>query len=418
MKGKGLGMNLLFLTPQLPYPPHQGTSLRNYNIIRGLAERHQISLLSYREGEEEPDWQQIKPLVDLCEQIDTVPQPRQRTTSRRLLQMVTTKAPDLALRMKNTRFDITLRRILSERSFDIVQVEGVELAWTIDTIRAVRMSQNILFDAHNAEAQLQKRAGQADRQRPKRWPAAAYSWVQSNRLQEYEQQACEKANWVTAVSQTDKEILLAQMSKSAANVSVIPNSIDVTAYEAYGKNKGSKSVDSYDIVFTGKMDYRPNVDAVIWFAEEVWPKIIAQRPHSRWAIVGQKPHQRLSAVGELPGVTLTGWVADVLPYLQGGKVFIMPFRVGSGTRLKLIEALAVGLPVVSTSLGVEGYPVIDGQELLLADTASEMSEAVLRLLTEPVLQQKLGENGRVFARAYDWRQIIPKFEEVYDAMVG
>ena len=413
-------MKILLLTPQLPYPAHQGTSLRNFNIIRGLAERHQISLLSFNEGEDAVDLQQIKPLADLCEQIVSVPQPRRRSTSKRLYQMATTKKPDLAFRLRSLRFEITLRRILSEYSFDIVQVEGIELAWAIAAIRAVGLDQKLVFDAHNAEAQLQKRAWQADLQTPRRWPAAAYSWMQGKRLQKYERWACTEADWVTAVSQNDMDILLAQVDANSASFSVIPNSIDVTAYKEYSaqptivKEQGKMS---YDLVFSGKMDYRPNVDAVVWFAQEVWPTIIAQRPASTWAIVGQKPHARVLRLRNLPGVTVTGWVDDVLPYLYGGKIFVMPFRVGSGTRLKFIEALAMGMPVVSTSLGVEGYLVNNEEELLLAESADEMREAILRLLAQPELRVKLGKKGQVFAQIYDWRQITPKFDEVYDALV-
>jgi len=413
-------MDLLFLTPQLPYPPHQGTSLRNYNIILGLAKRHRISLLSFREGRPEPDLQQIKPLVDLCEQIITVPEPTQRSISRRILQMVTTKEPDLAQRLRSSRFEISLRRLLSEQTFDIVQVEGIELAWTIHAIRAVCVDQKLVFDAHNAEAQLQERAYQADLHSPRRWTAAAYSWIQSGRLRAYERWACTSADWVTAVSQSDKAILLDKMDGDSAKMTVIPNSIDVSAYEAHslaGETTDDKGKKSYDIVFTGKMDYRPNVDAVLWFAEEVWPKIIARRPKTTWAVVGQKPHGRLAKLNALSGVTLTGWVEQVMPYLLGGKVFIMPFRVGSGTRLKLIEAMAVGMPVVSTSLGVEGYPVKDEQELLLADTVDDTCKAVLRLLAEPGLRSRLGAKGQKFAYSYDWRKVTPKFDEVYHALV-
>ena len=413
-------MELLILTPQLPYPTHQGTSLRNFNIIRGLADRHAITLLSFTENGKDIDMQQIRPLADCCQQIVTVPPPVERSTLRRLWQMFLTKDPDLALRVRSRQFEIAFRGLLSNKDFDIVQIEGVELAWIISVTRMIRLDQAIVFDAHNAEAKLQTRAYEADLKSARRWPAAAYSWIQSNRLLRYERWSCIEADWVTTVSENDKNVLLSQLPEERQNITVIPNSIDVAAYEkAKEANEpaANSDVPAIDILFTGKMDYRPNVDAVLWFASEVWPKIIAQRPNSTWAVVGQKPHKRLVSLTELPGVTITGWVEHIQPYLLGSKVFIMPFRVGSGTRLKLLEAMAVGLPVVSTSLGVEGYPVQDGHEILLVDSSEEMAAAILNLLNDPDLRFSIGENGHHFAQQYDWRQITPKFDEVYNALV-
>ena len=139
-------------------------------------------------------------------------------------------------------------------------------------------------------------------------------------------------------------------------------------------------------------------------------------PEITWAVVGQKPHARLDRLHGVPGITVTGWVEKVQPYLAGARVFIMPFRVGSGTRLKLIEALAAGRAVVSTSLGVEGYPVQDGQELLLADSADEMASKILRLLQDSDFRAQLGKTGREFSQQYDWRKVIPIFDQVYEAL--
>lgn len=414
--------SLLLLTPQLPYPPHQGTTLRNLHIIEGLARRHQITLLSFLEAQQQSSELGQTPLSDLCQQVITIPVPRLRSTSKRLQQMISSPLPDMALRLQSQYFDITLRRLLAETRFDIVQVEGIEMAWAIKTIREVVPKQKLVYDAHNAEAILQNRALKVDLGNPRRWPAAAYSWIQSNRLRDFELWVCQQVNWVTSVSQTDKEGLVAQLGAKTVPITVIPNCIDVAEYNLALNFKpaalGSKVRSEYDLVFLGKMDYRPNVDAVLWFAEKVWPQILAGKPDATWAIVGQKPHVRLNKLQNNPGVTVTGRVEEVQPYLAAAKVFVMPFRVGSGTRLKLIEALAAGMAVVSTTLGVEGYPVHDGQELLLADTASDIAAKVIRLLNDPSERAKLGETGQMFAQQYDWRRVIPIFEEVYDAIGG
>jgi glycosyltransferase involved in cell wall biosynthesis len=165
------------------------------------------------------------------------------------------------------------------------------------------------------------------------------------------------------------------------------------------------------------MDYRPNVDAVLWFADEVWPLICEKRPSTTWAVVGQIPHARLQRIQGIPGMTMTGWVESVRPYLAGASVYIMPFRIGSGTRLKLIEAMAAGKAIVSTTVGAEGFPAQSGEQLLLADSAQAMATAVLQLLDNPQKREQFGRMASQLAQQYDWRQVIPRFQEVYMQIV-
>jgi len=398
-------MKILLLTPQLPYPAHQGTSLRNLNIVRGLAMRHEISLLSFLEENQSDDHEAIAPLHALCQQIKTIPAPP-HTKSGRLRHLFTSRLPDMAHRLYSPAFDVALRRLLDETRYDIVQIEGIELARYMDTVRAASPDSRLIFDNHNAETALQRRNFETDKGNPRRWIAAAYSRAQMGRLSRFERWACAMADGITAVSDTDRAEL--QQNSPKAAITVIPNCIDVSEYTLDEPNPIP-----FDLLFSGKMDYRPNVDAVLWFADEVWPRIRAKRPLTTWAIVGQKPHPRLERLRGLDGVTLTGWVDRVQPYLAGATVYVMPFRIGSGTRLKLIEAMASGKPIVSTSMGAEGFPVQSGQELLLAEGVGEMETAVLSLLDDPIARKKLTDNALVFAQQYDWRQVIPLFEEVY-----
>jgi len=398
-------MNLLLLTPQLPYPAHQGTSLRNLNILRGLAIHHDVTLLSFLEENQSDDREAIAPLHDLCGKIKTIAAPP-HTKSGRLRHLFTSRLPDMAHRLHSPAFDVALRRLLDETRFDIVQIEGIELARYMDSIRAASPDSRLIFDNHNAETALQRRNFETDKGNSRRWPAAAYSRAQMGRLLRFERWACEMADGITAVSDTDR-IELQRNSPNAA-ITVIPNCIDVGEYAL-----DEPDPIAFDLLFSGKMDYRPNVDAVLWFADKVWPRIREKRPLATWAIVGQKPHPRLDRLRGLDGVTLTGWVDRVQPYLAGATVYVMPFRIGSGTRLKLIEAMASGKPIVSTPMGAEGFPVQSGRELLLAEGAEGMETAVLSLLDDPIARKELADNALIFAQQYDWRQVIPLFETVY-----
>ncbi|WP_420642807.1 glycosyltransferase [Candidatus Leptofilum sp.] len=403
-------MKVLLLTPQLPYPPHQGTSLRNFHVIRGLAEACQVSLLSFLEPGQSVEAEKIAPLAQLCRRIETVPVP-QRTTGKRLQQLLTTRRPDMAHRLFSQAFNIKLLRMLQADDFDVVQIEGIELARYLPVIRHGSPRSKIVFDDHNAETELQRRNFLTDLGQPRRWVAAAYSAEQVRRLRKFERWVCQQADWVTAVSQPDKAHL-ETLTNGRAPITVIPNSLDVQQFQL----EEADAIPS-DIVFSGKMDYRPNVDAVLWFVDEVWPQIRQRRPFATFTIVGQKPHARLDRLKNEPGITLTGWVDRVEPYLVGAKVFILPFRVGSGTRLKLIEAMAAGKALVSTAVGAEGFPVAHNRELLLVDEAEAFGTAVLQLLDNPDERKRLGQAAQQFAKQYDWRVVVPKFLEIYQQLL-
>lgn len=405
---------ILLLTPQLPYPAEQGTSLRNLNILRGLSLNHVVTLLSFGYQSQDLPIPAFGPLEELCDSIWTVPYPV-RSGYRRLISLISDSRPDMAHRLQSEAYTTSLHNLLANdksydeesRQFDIVQIEGIEMAEEIPLIRQKFPTCKIVYDAHNAETELQRRAYLADRKSPGRWHAAAYSWIQTRRLLQFEANTCKMSDWVTAVSDLDASFLRALAPET--RISIIPNCINVADYQQ-NENESTKK---FDILFSGKMDYRPNVDAVLWFAEEVWPLIVRARPNTTWGIVGQKPHKRLSRVGRLNGVTIVGRVEHVQPYMAGASIYILPFRMGSGTRLKLIEAMASGMAVVSTTLGAQGYGITGGKELILADSALEFSKATLELLNDSQSRQPLGREARAFAKQYDWRLIIPKFDEIY-----
>jgi len=399
---------ILFLTPQWPYPPQQGASLRNFYVLRALALRHDVTLLSYAEADQTADAQPLSDWARVRPPIAVVA----RTTARRLGQLLTTRAPDVALRLRSEAFETALAELLRAERFDAVQIEGIELAWTIPAVRAASTAR-IILDCHNAETELQRRAGQGDRARPGRWPAAVYSAIQARRLRQYERWALRAADAVVAVSEEDRRHLMA-LAGDGRPIACIPNALAVDDYRWDGVVPESVR---FDLVFTGKMDYRPNVDGVLWFAEAVWPLVRKARPATTWAVVGQRPHARLDALRSQPGIALTGRVAEVQPYLAGAAVYVVPLRIGSGTRLKLIESMAAGCAVVSTTVGAEGFPVESGRELVLADMPEEFAAAVLALLADPTQRSALGERARVFAAQYDWRQVAPLFDRVYSDLL-
>jgi glycosyltransferase involved in cell wall biosynthesis len=435
-------MKILFLTPQLPYPPQKGTAMRNWGLISGLAERHEVAALSFSplpstggEREEKDD-----PLTATC-RVEIV-EPPVRSLGTRLRDMLTTARPDMALRLASDAYARRLADWLARETFDVVHVEGIEMAPYLDVIDAVspplrrlhvgpaaenptldngfaelesvfQPSQGsgalVVFDDHNCEYLLQKRAFLTDLRTPSRWAGAVYSFIQWQRLLDYEAQACCRADRVLAVSKADAAALRELVPD--VQVTVVPNGIDTRAYTPTLPHSVTPT-----LVFTGTMDFRPNVDAVLWFAQEVLPRIRAQVKNVRFFAVGQRPHRRLDVLRGDPAVVLTDFVEDTRPYIAEAAVYVVPLRMGGGTRFKILEALAMGKAVVSTALGAEGFPVTHGRELLLADEAGDFAQAVISLLNAPEQREALGRAGRAFVEArYDWRVIVPLVEQAYES---
>jgi glycosyltransferase involved in cell wall biosynthesis len=175
---------------------------------------------------------------------------------------------------------------------------------------------------------------------------------------------------------------------------------------------------AFSLLFTGKMDYRPNIDAVLWFANKVLPNLQTVAPQIRFQIVGMNPHPRLDKLRQNPNIEITGAVPDILPYLQAANVYIIPMRVGGGTRFKALEAMAARKAIVSTTLGVEGIGVKPNEEMLIADSPEEFAVAILNLLADQrsgsSLSNRLGENAYDFVSAqYTWDRIIPIIDRLY-----
>jgi len=407
-------MRLLFLTPQFPYPPHKGTTLRNYNVIAGLAQRHTIDLLSFtNEAAATPS----TPLDQLCCRITTVKQPA-RATSRRMLDTLLSPWPDMGLRLWSPEFRQHLTAWLRDGAYDVIQVEGLELArYMLTSTPTLPRSTDrggrrpaIVFDDHNAEYLLQKRIAQAEIA-ARGWNAGAvYSSIQWRKLRRFERQVCQHADRVVCVSQADA--MAVQQLDPTLRPYVVPNGVDTEFYRREAITP--LELPPHSLVFTGTMDFRPNVDAMIWFAQEVLPLIKRDVSDVHLYIVGQRPHARLDALRADPAITITGAVEDTRPYTSAADVYVVPLRMGGGTRLKLLEALALETPIVSTTLGAEGFEVTHDRELLFADDAASFARAIEELLAHRDRARALGVAGRAFAvEHYDWRRIVPKFEEVY-----
>jgi sugar transferase (PEP-CTERM/EpsH1 system associated) len=400
---------ILFLTPDLPYPPHQGAAIRTFNLIKHLAVSYDIHLLSFAPQGNQSD--RISVLKAYCADVATAPPPA-RSTRSRATSLLFSRQPDMALRLPSQHLANQLRICLTHERFDFVQIEALEMAPYGLLAKQLRLgsSPRLIFDDINAEHLLQKRAFESDLRRPNRWLASLYSSIQWLKLRRYEALVCRQMDSVVVVSQADADALHSLVPD--LKFTIVPNGVD-TAY--YSPSKVSTESDA-TLVFTGKMDFRPNVDAVLWFTQEVWPAIREQVPAARFYVVGRSPHRRLRPLNGVPGITLSGYVEDVRPYMAEAGVYIVPLRVGGGTRLKVLEAMSMGKAIVSTSLGCEGLDIHPGRHLLVADQPQAFAEKVVSLIRDAKGRRELGAAARSLVKSrYDWRDIAPLLEEVYES---
>lgn len=411
---------ILILTPQLPIPPQaltgtsQGTTIRNFNLIAGLAQRHTIDLVSFVAAGTSTDAIPAE-LARCCRRIITLPQPV-RTTRQRIRDTFLSPLPDMALRLAIAAMSEQLNRLLSEQgagAYDVIQIEGIEMAeYMLEAeTRALAKDAFLVFDNHNAEFVLQRRSFLTDLRRSKRWPAAGYSLIQWRKLMGYERRVCRAADQVVAVSEADAVALRRLVPR--LHVAVVPNGVDLTFLHP-GVVPSLPGIAPHALVFTGKMDYRPNVDAVLWFADHVLPLILQQVPDAHFYVVGQQPHERLARLAGQPAITLTGRVPDVRPYIAAAAVYVVPLRIGGGTRLKVLEAMAMARPIVSTRLGCDGFAFTDGQEVVFADDPPAFAAAVVALLHDSPRAEALGARARQHVEAeLGWDAIVPRLEALY-----
>lgn len=405
-------MRILFLAPYPPYPPHSGGQQRMYHILRQLAPRHELHLLTFAPAD---DAAVLEPLREFCS-ITPVVAPA-RTTQQRLLTTLGSARPDMLWRGYSPAFAATLRDLLAATPFDVVQAESIEMTQygaensALPDIAGSPAMPNAplwVYDAFNIEYIIQQRAFQTDIQQFGQWHKAAYSLIQWYKLKHWERRLPHRFAGAFTVSEGDRAAL--QTLAPTLPTTVVPNGVDAAYFAPLPSLTAAPNV-----LFTGTLDYRPNVDAVLWFADEVWPLILMQQPDARFVVAGRTPVAAIQNLADRPGITITGSVADMRPFFAQAAVYVIPMRIGGGVRLKLLEAFAQGLPVVSSPLGVEG---VDGFRpdihALIADDAPAFADTVLRLLHDRPLAHRLGAAAhRLAADHYEWQMLIPRMEQAW-----
>lgn len=397
-------MKVLLLAPYPPVPPRGGGQQRIYQFVRHLAREHEVWLLSFSPHAAADA--ALRALRDDCHVI-TVRAPR-HTLPRRLRTLVTSTLPDMALRGRSTFLSAELEDLLARVPFDVVQAESIEMA---QYGRRQATGPLAVYDAFNAEYLIQRRACLTDLRRPARWPLALYSLIQWQKLRRYEARLGRRFHGALAVSRQDAALL--RRLAPDLPLAVVPNGVDTDWF----RRVPAPPPPTPYLLFTGTLDYRPNIDALGWFAREVWPRLRAQHSGLRLVIVGRNPTAAVRALTQQPGIELVGEVDDVRPWFSAAAAYVAPMRIGGGVRLKVLEALAMEQAVVATSMALEGIEGLQPDEhALVADDAPHFAAQVSAVLHDHQRARRLGSAGRALVQAaYDWRTIVPRMVAAWHA---
>ncbi len=383
-------MHLLFLSWWWPYPASNGAKIRIYNLLRGLATQHHITLLSFAEPDEATP-EQIAHLQQFCVHVELLPKPTYHPGALKATLGYFSRWPRSLVDVYSPLMAERMRTIAAQTPVDVVVASQLQTLRYLDVLPAIpgileEIEVTIFYDR---VAEATTRTG--------RWRAQ----MTLSKLQQALYGLLQRGIPFTVVSESERE-KIRQFAPPNARIEVVPNGVDTRANQP----DPAATLEADTLIYPGAVTYFANLDAVTYCADEVLPRLRQSAPDARLRVTGGTGEVDVSRLKALPGVEFTGFLPSVADAIRRAQAVIVPLRVGGGTRLKILEAMALGTPVISTRKGAEGLNVTDGEDILLADTPDELAAAALRLFRDPALRARLAAAGRArVEREYDWQQI-------------
>ena len=397
-------MKILWVKANKLLPVDTGGKIRSLNLLRRLARRHEVTILSYYTGRPDPDYEKelatlFPGSLGLCNGIADTSGVGRAT---QYLWRLPSPVPFAASSFGGRRVKHLVSRWIAERRFDVAVCDFLVPAHNfpdaLDT-------PSVIFE-HNVETTLWRRRAAAERNPVKRLVYA----IEARKMERFERNAVRRFHHVIAVSDHDRSEL--STFTEPERITVVPTGVDVQQFGTIRSIEAKSPL----VVFLGSMDWEPNIGGVEWFCREVWDRVLASVPEARMRIVGRMPHERVLQLASAT-IEVTGAVPSVLDHLSEAAVFVVPLLVGGGTRLKIFEGMAAGRAVVSTSIGAEGLDVRDEENILIANDSASFAGAVIRLLSDEGLRRRLGDAAAALAARHDWSGIALQFEDVLENVV-
>ena len=398
-------LKVLVVTYGTPYPPRSGVSIRDYNLLKRIARSVNLFLCILATESSLPD---LSELHAFCSKVIVVP-----ARARRPFQILANsmRCWRAGYQLASHQFFYPelareIRALVTEESIDILQVEHSFLVAYRKAIPASSRCLTIL-SMHNVGSRQYLRIAKTQ---SSPWARMSY-WLKSFLITRMEAANAAQFDHCTVVSREEARLLEAAAPK--AEISVVENGVDCATIRPL-----PPPATGNDLLFIGVIGYPPNADAVVYFCKSILPRIRSVIPDARLIVVGHTPPPKVRRLAS-SAVIVTGAVDDPAPYYQQCRACVVPLRAGGGTRLKILEAMAFGRPVVTTSIGCEGLDVVDGEHLLIGDTAEAFSENVINLLHHSELSERMSTAGqRLVEERYDWSVIASKLLDIYRALAA
>lgn len=425
LKRSNQTMHILFLTQIIPYPPDAGPKVKTWHVLRHLAQKgYRVTLASFVRQEEQ---QYIPVLKNVCQHVFTVPIKRSRIKDVGYwMRSNFSGRPFLVERddLKEMRQLVT--QILAQDKVDIIhadQLTMTQFGCPMQLKSGILPESSInrdgpfrIFDAHNAVWTIVERMKE---NAP--WFLKPVAGLESRRIKHYEGRIVNEFEHTFAVTEPDKAALkdalgsIAEIEDLESNrITVVPIAVDTQELQPAKRVAGSKN-----ILTLGTLHYPPNADGIRWFANEVFPLVQAQEPNATLTIIGKNPPADFLQLQERnPGtIEVTGYVENLSSYFDKAGVMVIAVRAGGGMRVRILEAFARGMPVVTTTIGLEGIDAVPGEHVLVQDTAREFAESTLALLANPELADNLSRSGRRLAEEnYDWQVVLGRMDNIYETV--
>jgi sugar transferase (PEP-CTERM/EpsH1 system associated) len=395
-------VRILWLKTELLHPVDKGGKIRTYHMLKELKREHQVTYLTLDDGTAASDAEARA--EEYCQKLVRVPHRTQPKFSAgfygELASNLFSPLPYFMKKYQSEQMRREIARVVAGEQFDVLVCDFLQPSVNMPPSLPVA---TVLFQ-HNVEAMIWKRHYEVQTNPVKK----TYLYGQWRKADAYERAACRRFDHVIAVSREDRETM--QRLYGLEAVSDVSTGVDTEFF----RPRGQERREPHNLVFTGSMDWLPNEDAIQFFTKEIMPRVRQLVPDATLTIVGRNPYASLLELARRdPSVIVTGRVEDVRPYMERAAAYIVPLRIGGGTRLKIYEAMAMEKPIVSTTIGAEGLPVRDGAHLNIADTPEAFAAALVRLLTNESLAHELGRNAAQLVREeFGWGKVAASFAEI------
>jgi len=394
-------MRVLSLQHLFPLPLDSGGKIKSYHMLKALAGLHELRALAYVRNEQE--YSMLSDLRQICP-VETIYLKRGKLRySSDLISSLITRKSFIVARDFRAEMHLAVSNCIEQFKPDVIHIDHLQMAQFVDFDGPYR----IVLDNHNVESVIIKCAAKMATDIAQR----LYATLEWPKLRRYELDVCNRCDRVIVVSNEDKATLLG-LDPRLTNVESVPIGVDINHYQLIPRSNNLKN-----ILSIGTMYWPPNIDSMLYFCREILPLIKNDIPECTLTIAGQRPVNAIKRLARDPAISVTGYVDDDRLAAHNCGVFVVPLRSGSGVRVKILNALAMGLPVVSTSVGAEGLDAVNGKHLLIADSPREFADAVKKVLGDNDLSRTLGYNGRELVCAkYSWERVGEQLLSLYDRL--